>query len=209
MVGGSGLYVEAVIRQYQIADVPEDPGLRRRLEKRPRDELVERLRRTDPALAGRTDLASRRRVIRALEIAAAAERGPVATSRPPGIDLEWRVYGLTVDRDVLRRRIVARLEDRIAEGMIDEVRRLLDAGISHHRLESFGLEYREISAYLAGRKGRGRMIDDLAVAIGRFAKRQTTWFRGLERRGTAISWITPGDVQRIVTEVATWVGESD
>ncbi len=105
MVGGSGLYVEAVIRAYRIADVPEDPDLRQHLESLPTDVLVERLRGTDADLAGRTDLTSRRRVIRALEIATAAKKGHVETSEDPGVEIDWRVFSIEVDRAVLRRRV--------------------------------------------------------------------------------------------------------
>jgi len=205
MVGGSGLYVEAVIRAYRIADVPEDPDLRQHLESLPTDVLVERLRGADADLVGRTDLTSRRRVIRALEIATAAKKGHVETSGDPGVEIDWRVYSLDVDREVVRRRVRARLENRLGNGLIDEVRRLLSTGLSHQRLEHLGLEYREIAAYLAGRKERRQMVDDLAIAIGRFSKRQSTWFRGMERRGVPITWIAPGNANRILEEVVDWV----
>jgi len=206
MAGGSGLYVEAIVKDYRITDVPEDPELRRELRLVPLEDLLDRLLHSDPQLAARTDTANRERVIRALEIAAAASRGPVPTSEPLGLDLESRVYAIRVDRGILRRRIRSRLESRMADGMVDEVRGLLAAGLTHHRLERLGLEYREIGAYLAGRKNRFQLIDDLAVAICRFAKRQETWFRGMEKRGTPITWIEPGDAGRILEEVRGWVG---
>lgn len=206
MVGGSGLYAEAVVRDYRITDVPENAEIRRRLSREPHEELVERLRRDDPERATRTDLESRERVIRALEITNAEIDGPAPTSKPLGLDLESRVYAIRIDRETLRRRIRTRLEDRITDGMVTEVRGLLDAGVSPERLKRLGLEYREVGAYLAGRKGRSRMIDDLAIAIGRFAKRQETWFRGMERRGTPVTWIEPGDATRILEDVRAWVG---
>jgi tRNA dimethylallyltransferase len=207
MVGGSGLYVEAVVRDFRIADVAEDPALRRRLEELPTSELVDRLETADGDLATRTDLASRRRVIRALEIATASRRGPVETSDEPGIEIDWKVFGLDVDREMVRRRVRNRLEARLEDGLVDEVRNLLCTGLSHERLDQLGLEYREISAYLAGRKDRQRMVEDLAVAIGRFAKRQSTWFRGMERRGVPITWIAPGNPQQILDEVARWTAD--
>jgi len=206
MAGGSGLYVEAIVKDYRITDVPEDPELRRELRLVPLEDLLDRLLHSDPQLAARTDTANRERVIRALEIAAAASRGPVPTSEPLGLDLESRVYAIRVDRGILRRRIRSRLESRMADGMVDEVRGLLAAGLTHHRLERLGLEYREIGAYLAGRKNRFQLIDDLAVAICRFAKRQETWFRGMEKRGTPITWIEPGDAERILVDAREWVG---
>lgn len=207
MVGGSGLYVEAVVRDFRIADVAEDPVLRGRLEGLPTDQLVHRLETADGDLAARTDLSSRRRIIRALEIATAARRGPVETSAGPGIEIDWKVFGLDVDREVVRQRVRSRLEARLEEGLVDEVRDLLAAGLSPRRLDQLGLEYREIGAYLAGRKDRRRMVDDLAVAIGRFAKRQSTWFRGMERRGVPITWIAPGNARRILDHVARWTAD--
>jgi tRNA dimethylallyltransferase len=204
MVGGSGLYVEAVVRDFRIADVPEDPVLRRRLETLPTADLVDRLETADGGLAARTDLASRRRIIRALEIAAAARRGPIETSAGPGVEIEWKVFGLDVDREVVRQRVRNRLQARLDAGLVDEVRDLLAAGLSHRRLDQLGLEYREIGAYLAGRKDRRRMVDDLAVAIGRFAKRQSTWFRGMERRGVPITWIAPGKARQILDALTRW-----
>ena len=206
MAGGSGLYVEAIVRDYRIADVPEDSELRRQVRRLSREDLVTRLLHTNPELAARTDSSNRERVIRALEIAAAASRGPVPTSEPLRLDLESRVYAIRIDREILRRRIRSRLESRMADGMVDEVRGLLDAGLTHHRLERLGLEYREVGAYLAGRKNRFQLVDDLATAIGRFAKRQETWFRGMEKRGTPITWIEPGDAGRILADVREWVG---
>lgn len=205
MVGGSGLYAEAVVKDYRIADVPEDPGFRRRHRRRSRDELVGQLQHTDPARAAHTDLSSRERVIRALEIAAAERFGPVPTSEPLGLELESLVFAIRIDREILRRRIRMRLEDRLARGMIDEVRGLLDAGLSHDRLHRLGLEYREIGAFLAGRKNRRQLVDDLGAAICGFAKRQETWFRGMERRGTPIRWVEPGDAERVLEDVRRWV----
>jgi len=208
MAGGSGLYIEAIVRDYRITDVPEDPELRARLRLLPLEDLLDRLDRSDFRPGVGTDTGNRERVIRALEIAAAASRGPVPTSEPLGLDLESRVYAIRIDRGILRRRIRSRLEARMAEGMIDEVRGLLAAGLTHDRLERLGLEYREIGAYLAGRKNRFQLIDDLAVAIGRFAKRQETWFRGMEKRGTPITWIEPGDAGRILADVREWTAGS-
>jgi tRNA dimethylallyltransferase len=208
MVGGSGLYAESMIRGYRIFDVPVNPPLRCELDRLSTSTLRRRLDDADPELAAHTDRTSRRRLIRALEIVDAAALGPVASSRPPAVELEWRVYGLRVDRELVRRRVRSRLETRLSRGMIDEVRGLLDAGLPPERLAALGLEYREIGAYLAGAKDRNTMVEDLAVAIGRFAKRQDTWFRGMERRGTTIHWIEPGDASRILDDVRRWVRRS-
>jgi tRNA dimethylallyltransferase len=198
MVGGSGLYVEAVVRDYRVADVPVDPALRARFESLPLGELVDRLRREAPGVASETDLSSARRVIRGLEIAEFAKSSPVRSSAGPGLPLRFTVFGVEVERSELRRRIGLRLRRRLEEGMIDEVRRLLDGGVSRQRLEEFGLEYREVAAYLSGEKSLERMTSDLESAIGRFAKRQQTWFRGMERRGVPVRWMATDDVEVIV-----------
>jgi tRNA dimethylallyltransferase len=198
MVGGSGLYVEAVVRDYRLADVPVNRGLRARLEGLPLAELVERLRREAPGVASETDLSNARRVIRGLEIAEFSMSSTVRFSARPELPLRFTVFGLEVDRSELRRRIGLRLRRRLEQGMIDEVRGLLDRGLSRQRLEELGLEYREVAAYLFGEKSLERMTSDLESAIGRFAKRQQTWFRGLERRGVPVRWIATGDVEVIV-----------
>jgi len=193
MVGGSGLWVEAVLRGYRIPDVPEDPALRERLAPRSRDELIAELRDLDEELFRRTDCGTPRRVVRALEIAHYARRHPVRTSPPPPVPIEAAVFAIEVPSEELRRRIDARLEARLAGGMIEEVRGLLEAGLSPGRLAALGLEYREIGAYLGGTKSRDAMIEDLRRGIRRFAKRQRTWFRGLPRRGIEVRWIAGGD----------------
>jgi tRNA dimethylallyltransferase len=200
MVGGSGLYVEAIVRDYRVADVPVNRGLRARLERIPLAELVDRLRREAPGVASETDLSSARRVIRGLEIAEFSKSSAVQFSARPGISLRFTVFGVEVERPELRRRIGLRLRRRLEDGMIDEVRGLLDRGVSRLRLEELGLEYREVAAYLEGEKTLERMVTDLESAIGRFAKRQQTWFRGMERRGVPVRWIATDDVDVIVGE---------
>jgi tRNA dimethylallyltransferase len=198
MVGGSGLYVEAVIRQYRIADVPEDVELRRRLAGEPHAELVKRLREEDSDLAASTDLASTKRVIRALEIVAHGGSGAVAFSEPIGVDVDFTVFGVSIGREELRSRIAARVEDRLEQGMVEEVRGLLRGGVPPERLEMLGMEYREISAHLQGEITYDDMVARLKLRIGQLAKRQSTYFRGMERRGTPIRWIAPDDVEAIV-----------
>jgi tRNA dimethylallyltransferase len=199
MVGGSGLYAEAVIRDYRLADVEKDLDLRDRLSGLNHAELVAMLEAEAPALAGQTDTTSSRRVIRALEIAFHANRAPIRYSSPPGVPLRFAVFGVRADRSVLRKRISRRLHSRLEEGMVEEVRKLLDQGLPPARLEELGLEYREITKFLLGEKSRDEMVSDLERAIGRFAKRQETWFRGMERRGIAIRWIAPDDSAAILT----------
>jgi tRNA dimethylallyltransferase len=199
MVGGSGLYVEAVIRDYRLADVPKNAELRTRLDDRDLEHLVAELKQRWPDLLVETDLTSKRRVIRAFEIAAFRERHPVPYGESPGVSLRFSVFGIEIAREELRRRIGLRLRARLEEGMVEEVQGLLDRGLGPGRLEDLGLEYREIAAYLSGEKSWEQMISDLEVAIGRFAKRQQTWFRGMERRGTPIRWIEANDVDSVIS----------
>ena len=119
----------------------------------------------------------------------------------PGVSLRFSVFGIEIAREELRRRIGVRLRARLDEGMVEEVRGLLDRGLSPGRLEELGLEYREVAAYLQGKKSREKMVSDLEIAIARFAKRQQTWFRGMERRGTPIRWIGPGDADIVLETI--------
>ena len=198
MVGGSGLYVEAVVRDYRLADVPNNAELRTRLEKHDLEHLVAELKQRWPDLAIETDMTSKRRVIRAFEIAEFGDRQPVPYGKSLGVALRVSVFGIEIARQEIRRRIGLRLRARLEEGMVEEVQGLLDRGLSPGRLEELGLEYREVAAYLLGRKSREEMISDLENAIGRFAKRQQTWFRGMERRELPIRWIGPEDVDLIL-----------
>ena len=199
MVGGSGLYVEAVVRQYRLADVPANAELRIRLGDRDLEQLVVDLKQRWPDFAVETDVTSKRRVIRAFEIAEYSETHPVRYGEPPGLSLSFTVFGVEVTREELRRRIGLRLRERLEEGMVEEVQGLLDLGLGPARLEDLGLEYREVAAYLQGNKSREEMTSDLELAICRFAKRQQTWFRGMERRGTPIQWIEADDADSVIS----------
>ncbi|MBF0107826.1 MAG: tRNA (adenosine(37)-N6)-dimethylallyltransferase MiaA [Magnetococcales bacterium] len=190
LVGGSGLYLESVLLGYRMARVPENPGLRRELASWSDVALTQRLRQSQPRLHNTTDLTSRTRLIRAIEIAEA----PRDTIRVPELTRpRMVVLGIHWPRPVLRERIRRRLDQRLEAGLIDEVRHLLDRGVHHERLESLGLEYRWVSRHLRGEMDDPALREGLARAIGQFAKRQETWFRRMERRGVAISWIEGGD----------------
>jgi tRNA dimethylallyltransferase len=197
MVGGTGLYVEAVVRQYEIADVHPNPELRERLDSLSHAELQEMVKKVG-SVNKDVDLSSRRRMIRVLEVDEAGQRGPVTVSRGPGLEVAYEVFGLDLDRAALREKIRRRLAERLDEGLVDEVRSLMAGGLAPERLEALGLEYREVGAYLEGAKSHDRMARDLELAIGRFAKRQQTWFRGMERRGVPITWIDPNNVEAVV-----------
>jgi tRNA dimethylallyltransferase len=193
MVGGTGLFVEAVLRGYRIPNVPEDEALRRRLMRRNHAQLVEELRGLDNRLFRRTDCSSKKRVVRALEIANHARHHPVRYSPPPPVRIDHAVFAIDVPPEELGRRIDVRLEARFEQGMIAEVEGLLAAGLPQARMAQLGLEYREVTAYLSGTKSEQAMVEDLRRGIRQLAKRQRTWFRGLTRRGIDVTWIGPED----------------
>jgi tRNA dimethylallyltransferase len=193
MVGGTGLFVEAVLRGYRIPDVVEDAALRQRLMQLRHVELVERLRELDPDLFRRTDCTSKKRVVRALEIASHARDPEPRYSPPPPVRIDHAVCAIDIPPERLCERIDARLDQRLKTGMIEEVQGLLDAGIAPERMAQLGLEYREVAAYLTGAKTLQAMTDDLRRSIRNLAKRQRTWFRGLPRRGIEVTWIAADD----------------
>jgi tRNA dimethylallyltransferase len=196
MVGGTGLYIDAVLKGYRMHRVPENNELRSELEKEDPDMLIKRLMELNPALHNTTDTLDRRRLIRAIEIA--------VHSRECGKDEEFNfpavnpfVIGIRRDRSVLRQRITKRLEERLASGMIDEVKNLHNRGISWAKLDSFGLEYRYIGLYLQGRLDNEEMCRQLNIRIHQFAKRQETWFRRMERQGVEIHWLDNPDYETL------------
>lgn len=184
--GGSGMYADSIISGYKMFEVPADSGLRTKLEKKSMEELKEILS-TYKDLHNTTDIDTKKRVIRAIEIEHFSRNKKVHTSGFPKINS--LVVGVSVDREIRRKRISGRLLQRLESGMIDEVKRLVDKGIRHETLIYYGLEYKYVTLYLMGRISREEMIRDLEIAIHQFAKRQMTWFRGMERRGIKINWI--------------------
>ena len=204
MVGGSGLYIESILRDFRLADVNEDIELRHDLKDHDREDLDKRLLEESAEIHSRTDCSSRRRLIRGLEIAAAERRGPVRFTEPLNLELDVRILSITTERRQLRKNIADRLQRRLQDGMVREVRGLLDQGVTTERLKSLGLEYREIGAYLAGQKTYRAMVSDLETAIGQFAKRQETWFRGMPRRGLSVHMIESGDVEAALQAAEGW-----
>ncbi len=186
LVGGTGLYISAIVEGYQLVDVPPNEALRAELEALPLPQLVERLEKFDPDAANRIDKGNRRRLIRAIEIAAAGYAGSSARKSAPRYNSLQ--LGLTWPREILVERIAKRLEERLSTGMIDEVAGLRSRGVSDLRLDKLGLEYRYIARYL---RGELRSIDELrtelGIAIRQFAKEQITWFK----RDSRIIWLDP------------------
>jgi len=191
LCGGTGLYIEAVLKGYHLSPVPQNAELRARLEGRPLPELTEMLRqlkaRTGSAMHNTTDVDSAQRAIRAIEIETYNLEHPMPLRELPPIDS--LIVGVSIDRDLRREKITRRLRSRLDEGMADEVRRLLDEGIAPEDLIYYGLEYRYVTEYVLGRLSSDEMFHQLETAIHQFAKRQMTWFRGMERRGFTIHWI--------------------
>ena len=186
MCGGSGLYVESVLRGYRLLPVPENPELRARLEEKSLEELTAILA-GYKSLHNNTDTDSKKRAIRAIEIEEYYLTCPVEERSFPQVNA--LVVGVSVDREVRRERISRRLRERLKEGMVDEVRSLLDSGITPDQLIYYGLEYKYITLYLTGAMKYDEMVLGLEIAIHQFAKRQMTWFRGMEKRGVDIKWI--------------------
>jgi len=186
LVGGTGLYISAIVEGYELVDVPPNDPLRVELEALPLPQLAARLEQCDPDAASRIDKSNRRRLIRAIEIAAAGRTGSAARQRAP----RYRCLqlGLTWPREILEQRIEKRLRERLAGGMIDEVAGLRSQGVSDLRLDKLGLEYRYIARYL---RGELATLDDLTcelgIAIRQFAKGQITWFK----RDRRIIWLDP------------------
>lgn len=195
VVGGTGLYIEAVLKNYRIADVPEDVELRRELMEQPSEELLNRLKSLDPSLMKQTDVSSKKRIVRALEIAIYGQDHEIRWGIPDPPEIVPLILTVEIPRPVLRERIRHRLESRLAEGMIQEVEGLVANGVSSERLKLFGMEYGHIGRYLAGEITRERMVEELFVAICHLAKRQATWFRGMERRGLPVRWIHGADFE--------------
>ena len=184
--GGTGLYLEAVLKGYRLLPVPENPELRARLADKSLEELTEILK-TYKTLHNTTDVDTAKRAIRAIEIEEHYLHTPVDERSFP--QLKSLIIGVDIDRDLRREKITRRLKQRLDEGMVDEVRRLLERGIAADDLIYYGLEYKYLTLYVTGRLTYDEMFHGLETAIHQFAKRQMTWFRGMERRGFTIHWM--------------------
>lgn len=186
LCGGTGLYIESVLKGYRMHPVPENPELRKSLEGKSLDELTAILA-TMKTLHNTTDVDTAKRAIRAIEIQTYYKEHPVEEREFPAINS--LTIGVDIDRDLRREKITRRLHQRLDNGMIDEIKRLLDKGISPDDLIYYGLEYKYLTLYVIGKLSYDEMFEQLEIAIHQFAKRQMTWFRGMERRGIPIHWI--------------------
>lgn len=199
LCGGSGMYLEAVLSGYHLLKVPENPELRKVLETKSDDELRIILKSLRPQ-HNKTDLAERSRTIRAIEIVDYEQKHP--EEKKPFPEITHRVFGLHFEREEIRRRITQRLKARLDEGMADEVKALLASGLSPQQLSFYGLEYRYLTDFMTGKYSYDEMFRLLNTAIHQFAKRQMTWFRRMEKKGTVIDWI---DGHQTMTEKITYI----
>ena len=191
LCGGTGLYIEAVLKGYHLSPVPQNQPLRDSLEGRSLEELTAMLRelkaKSGSVMHNTTDVDSCQRAIRAIEIETYNLEHPMPLRELPPIPST--IIGVNIDRELRREKITRRLKARLDEGMVDEVRALLDSGIPAEDLIYYGLEYKFLTEYVIGQLSYDEMFRQLEIAIHQFAKRQMTWFRGMERRGFTIHWI--------------------
>jgi tRNA dimethylallyltransferase len=185
LCGGSGLYIEAVLKGYRLIRVPLNHELRSALEQESMDDLSARLAGIRK-LHNKTDITDRKRLIRALEIELYYQKHPELDDQMP--EIRPIIFGINFDRLSRRKRISQRLAERLDQGMVSEVQSLLEKGVSSDKLIYYGLEYKYVTEYLAGKYTYEEMFSSLETAIHRFAKRQMTWFRKMERNGMRIHW---------------------
>lgn len=210
LCGGTGLYIESVLKGYHLSPVPQNPELRKQLEGKSLEELTVMLKdlkaKTDSNMHNRTDVDTAQRAIRAIEIESYNLEHPMPERELPAADS--LIIGVNIDRDARREKITRRLHQRLEEGMVDEIKGLLDSGIPAENLIYYGLEYKFITEYVIGKTTYEEMVRGLEIAIHQFAKRQMTWFRGMERRGFTIHWVDAlQPMEQKVEQVLTLMSE--
>lgn len=191
LCGGTGLYIEAVLGGYSLSPVPQNQKLRESLEGKSLDQLTQMLvqlkQKNGSNMHNRTDVDTAQRAIRAIEIETYNLEHP--TPERQMLPVDSLVIGINIDRELRREKITRRLKARLEEGMCDEIRSLIDGGVNPDDLIYYGLEYKFVTEYVVGKTSYEEMFRQLEIAIHQFAKRQMTWFRGMERRGYTIHWI--------------------
>lgn len=191
LCGGTGLYIEAVLGGYSLSPVPQNQKLRESLEGKSLDQLTQMLvqlkQKNGSNMHNRTDVDTAQRAIRAIEIETYNIEHPTPERQMPPVDS--LIIGINIDRELRREKITRRLKARLDEGMCDEIRSLIDGGVNPDDLIYYGLEYKFVTEYVVGKTSYEEMFRKLEIAIHQFAKRQMTWFRGMERRGYTIHWI--------------------
>jgi tRNA delta(2)-isopentenylpyrophosphate transferase len=186
LCGGTGMYLESVLKGYKLVPVPENKELRQKLADKSLEELTEILR-TYKALHNSTDVDTVKRAIRAIEIEEYYLKNDIKQREFPSFNS--LIIGVDIDRELRRKKISNRLRQRLDDGMVEEVKQLLDNGIPAEDLIYYGLEYKYLTLYLTSQLTYEEMVSQLEIAIHQFAKRQMTWFRGMERRGFTIHWL--------------------
>jgi tRNA dimethylallyltransferase len=183
LCGGTGMYLSAILQDYELRSAPPDARRRAELASMSPDRLMVELLSRVPQ-HNSTDTCDQQRMIRAIEVAEASPEAHV-----PSVPIDARIYGVQWDREVLRGRITKRLTERLDQGLIEEIRSLLDRGLTPKQLKTYGLEYRHVTEYVCDEISRERMFEVLNRAIQKFAKRQRTWFRRMQRQGVSIEWL--------------------
>ncbi len=202
LCGGTGFYIKAVLMDFQLPKTEPDKQLRQRLENWELEDLINELETISPGISANTPVDTKRRVIRAIEVANSRGREKGGRKKETGkrkpensILQDTTVIGIEYPREVIRQRITKRLYSRLNNGMIEEVEALLIGGVTHHRLDTLGLEYRFISRFLKGDYSKDEMTGLLNTAIHQFAKKQMTFFRNMEKNGVNIHWIPEGNFE--------------
>ena len=207
LCGGTGMYIESVLKGYRLLPVPENPELRASLEGKTLEELTDILRRYKK-LHNSTDVDTAKRAIRAIEIEEYYKQQPPEYREFPS--LKSLIVGVDIDRELRREKITRRLKQRLEEGMVEEVRGLLAEGVSAENLIYYGLEYKFLTQYVIGELTFEEMFQQLETAIHQFAKRQMTWFRGMERRGFTIHWLDATlSMEEKLEQIINWINTNN
>ena len=207
LCGGTGMYIESVLKGYRLLPVPENPELRASLEGKTLEELTDILRRCKK-LHNSTDVDTAKRAIRAIEIEEYYKQQPPEYREFPS--LKSLIVGVDIDRELRREKITRRLKQRLDEGMVEEVRGLLAEGVSAENLIYYGLEYKFLTQYVIGELTFEEMFQQLETAIHQFAKRQMTWFRGMERRGFTIHWLDATlSMEEKLEQIINWINTNN
>lgn len=203
LCGGTGLYLESVLKGYKMMPVPPNEELRQQLESKSLTELTEILS-TYKTLHNTTDVDTVKRAIRAIEIQEYYKTHPQEFVQFP--ELNSLIVGVDIDRELRREKISARLRARLDEGMVDEVRKILESGVTADDMIYYGLEYKFLTLYIIGSITYEQMVSELEIAIHQFAKRQMTWFRGMERRGFHINWLDATlPLEEKIAKIKSWM----
>jgi len=196
LCGGTGLYLDSVLLNYKFEPIDINTELRKNLESKSKDELAEQLRALDLNLYENWNTDTKRRIIRGIELA--KEKGNPETNSTPKNLSNTCVLGVQYPREIIRERITSRLKIRLENGLIDEVKTLLKNGLPKKRLNYFGLEYKFIRQFLDGELTKNELFELLNIAIHQFAKRQSSWFRRMEKRGVNIHWVEEGNFKTAI-----------